>query len=89
MTLPKIPLTPLFGEIGFSADWKYHSLVDKIGMSNDGETELVQSTHRGRFELWHKSGLKMRIDLEPFLDNAAEALRLEAESRKEPADAQS
>jgi len=82
MTLPKIPLSPLFGEIGQMDDWTTHSLFERIGTSDDGETKLFQTLNRGRFEMQHSSGLWMRIELGPMLDDAAEALRLEAESRK-------
>lgn len=82
MSLPKIPLTPLWGEVGRDRDWKGAALVEEIGTSNDGETKIVRTLNGGRFELWHQSGLKMRIPLEAMLDEACEALRLEALERE-------
>lgn len=72
-------------ETGRLEDWNTFSLVENIGtISNDenpDEIELVQSVNRMSFELWHESGLKMRINLKDLILECAAEFRAEIARR--------
>lgn len=75
-------------EIGTLSDWGNFSLVEAAGkITGDGgdKMELVRNLNGIDFELWHESGLKMRIEIKPILLECAAELSAEVERRKVPA----
>lgn len=72
-------------EVGRTEDWRSFNMVEAIGTisteANPDSVEIVQSLNRLTFELWHESGLKMRIDLRPLLAACADEFHAEIARR--------
>lgn len=79
---PYSSLTPPAAEIGRDGDWDNAALVEELGASDDGETRIMLTLSRTRLELWHRSGLTMRIPLDAMIDEACAVLSLEACSQE-------
>ncbi|WP_282045558.1 hypothetical protein [Roseibium album] len=70
-------------EIGRTSDWITHPLVTPIGIINHdcGELNVVRN-HLTGFEIWHPTGLKLKVDFEELLEACADLLAEELEQRE-------
>jgi len=77
-----IAMTSLSVEIGQNSDWKGASLVSQAGLITHDCGELaVMRAGPAQFELWHPTGLKLKVDFNEQLETCADLLAEELEHR--------